>query len=131
VVGTGDSSVQIDSRRPYAVAADRTSPARLYIGIPTLYVLAEPGQREVTLLTGTGGELERVRVIVTQGEQLRYDAVLADTRPVAVPVDPALTPPILKIEVQRVPGAVRENFSLAVLNGAYPFVAVSPEGLLH
>jgi hypothetical protein len=131
VVGAGDSTVQIQSRRPYAIAADRTSPARLYIGIPALYVLAEPGQRQVTLQTGTGGELERVRVVITQGEQLRFDAVLADTRPVTVPVDPALTPPILKIEVQHVPGAVRENFSLAVLSGAYPFVAVSPEGLLH
>ncbi len=130
VVGTGGSAVQVESRRPYAVAADRTSPARLYMVIPMLYVLAEAGQREVTLQMGTQGEAERVRVVVTQGAQVRYDGVLADTRAVTVPVDPALTPPILKLEVLRVPGAVRENFSLAVLKGAYPFVAVSPEGLL-
>jgi hypothetical protein len=131
VVGAGNSSVQIEPRRPYAVAAGRTSPAQLYIGIPALYVLAEPGQRQVTFQMGPHGEAERVRVVVTQADQVRYDGVLADTRIVTVPIDPEPAPRILKLDIQRVPGAVRENFSLAVTSGAYPFVAASADGLLH
>ncbi len=131
VLGAGDNVVRVEGHQPYAITASPTSPARLFIVIPTLYLLAKPGQREVMLQMGVGGEAERVRAVVTQNDQVRFDGVLTDMRKVAVPIDPAAGQRILKIDVQRVPGAVRESFSVAVLSGAYPFVAVSPEGLLR
>jgi len=130
-LSVGACTIQVEGPQPYAIAADTGVPARLFIGIPALYVLARPGQREVTLQMGVGGEAERVHAVVTQGDHVLYDGVLADTRAIVLPVDPDAQPSILKIDVQRVPGAVRENFSVAVVKGAYPFVAVSPEGLLR
>jgi hypothetical protein len=130
-LSAGACTIQVEGPQPYAIAADTGVPARLFIGIPALYVLARPGQREVTLQMGVGGEAERVHAVVTQGDHVLYDGVLADTRAIVLSVDPDAQPSILKIDVQRVPGAVRENFSVAVVKGAYPFVAVSPEGLLR
>jgi hypothetical protein len=130
-IGAGWGSIKAEGRQPYAVAANPDSPAQLYIVIPTLYLLARPGQRQVTLQMGVMGEAERVRVAVMQGNRVCYADVLATTRTVVVPVDPTAESGILKIEVLRVPGAVRESFSIAVVKGAYPLVAVSPEGLLR
>jgi hypothetical protein len=131
VLGAGSNVIRVEGHQPYAITASSTSPARLFIVIPTLYLLANAGQREVVLQMGVGGEAERVRAVVTQNDRVRFDGVLTDTRKVALPIDPAAAQRILKIDVQRVPGAVRESFSVAVLSGAYPFVAVSPEGLLR
>ncbi len=130
VVGAGRNVIQVAGSQPYAVAANPATPARLFIFIPPLLLLTRPEARQVTLELGVPGEAERVRVVISQGGQVRFEQVLADVRKAVVPIDPAPADRILKLDVQRVPGAVRENFSLAVVSGAYPFVALSPEGLV-
>gem|GEM_PF-2401988 len=130
VLGSGDNAIRVEGRQPYAIAAEPDAPARFLIVIPTLYVLARPGQRHVILKLETPGEGERVKAVISTGGKVCHELIVPGPQTALIPIEPTSEDRVVEIQIFRVPGVVMEDFSIAVLDGAYPLVAPTREGLL-
>jgi hypothetical protein len=128
VVNTGLNAVVVETSQPYAIAANEGAPARFSHIIPTLYVLAKPGAREIRLRLETDTAGERVNAVFSDGDTTLQEEIIVGPEEVAVRLPAGRR--VLQIDIEKVPGAGKQDLLVTVLDGAYPYVAPTTAGLL-